>query len=85
MTRVLLLSALIAVLPFTPGIASNASLPSGDDKPQIISDAKTKTVRILVDGKEIVRIDSRGLHVTGDLTYTGTEADTDANANEPRK
>ena len=46
-----------------------------DAKPQIITDEKTNTVRILIGGKEILLIDAKGLHVNGDLTYTGVEVD----------
>jgi hypothetical protein len=40
-----------------------------DKKPQIIIDQKTDTVRVLIDGKEIVTIDAHGLHVNGDIEY----------------
>jgi len=36
---------------------------------------KNNAVHILIDGKEIVLIDAAGLHVHGNLTYTGTESD----------
>ena len=74
MKRTLLLSALLAFLPLAPATASQPA-PSDNSKPEIIADAKTNTVRILIDGKEIVHIDAKGLHVTGDLTYTGAEID----------
>lgn len=69
--------ALTALFLFLSVVSAPASQPahSGDSKPQIIADPKTNTVRILIDGKEIVRIDAAGLHVTGDLTYTGAEID----------
>ncbi len=84
MKRTLLLAVLVLLLHFVPAIASPSS-PSGDSKPQIITDPKTNAVRILIDGKEIVRIDAAGLHVTGDLTYTGTEIDQGTNTAEPSK
>lgn len=84
MKRTLLLSALLAFLPLAPAIASQP-VPSGDSKPQIIADPQTNTVRILIDGKEVVRIDVKGLHVTGDVDYTGTLTDGGPLEDAPRK
>jgi hypothetical protein len=81
MKRILLLSALLAFVPLAPAIATQ----SPDTKPEIITDPKTNTVRIMIDGKEVVRIDANGLHVTGDLTYTGVESDVGTTQAEPRK
>ena len=46
-----------------------------DTKTQIVTDEKTHTMRVLVDGKEVLTIDSEGLHVHGDLDYTGVLTD----------
>ena len=85
MKRTLFLAAALLFLPLAPAIASQPP-HSDDSKPQIITDPKTNTVRILIDGKEILRVDAAGLHVTGDLTYTGTEIGVgNDKAAEPRK
>lgn len=42
----------------------------------IAVDEKSRTVRILAGGKEIARIDADGLHVTGNVSYTGRMTDT---------
>ena len=38
---------------------------------RILVNDKDHTVRILVDGKEILTIDADGLHVQGNVNYTG--------------
>lgn len=45
-------------------------------KPQISTDEKTNTVRILIGGKEVLTIDTKGLHVHGDIDYSGIITDT---------
>jgi hypothetical protein len=45
-------------------------------KPQIITDEKTNTVRVLIGGKEVLTIDAKGLHVHGDIDYSGIITDT---------
>lgn len=44
-------------------------------KPEIITDEKAGVVRVLIAGREILRIDAAGLHVKGDLDYTGVMTD----------
>jgi hypothetical protein len=41
------------------------------EEPRIIMDQKTHTVRILIGGKEIMTVDAGGLHVHGNIDYTG--------------
>lgn len=40
-----------------------------DTKPQIITDEKTNTVRVLIDGKEILTINADGIQINGYVTY----------------
>ena len=47
---------------------------SPQPKPQIITDEKTNTVHIMIDGEDVVTIDSTGLHINGDVTYTGASS-----------
>ena len=51
--------------------------PPHDSKPEIVVDQQANVVRILIDGKEIVVIDAKGLHVKGDVDYTGMLVDTE--------
>lgn len=70
------------------GVSSALSKPSPDaplpalPKPEIITDDKAGSVRILVAGKEIFRVDAYGIHVTGDIDYTGKLTD-DSGAKGP--
>jgi hypothetical protein len=73
----------------TPGIApapqvttatphyekSTSNSKSPPPKPQIITDEKTNTVRVLIGGKEVLTIDAEGLHVRGNIDYTGIITD----------
>lgn len=42
----------------------------GDPGAQLVLDSEKKTVRILIDGKEVGRFEKDGLHVTGFITFT---------------
>ena len=41
-----------------------------------MNDNKNHAVHILIDGKEIVTIDAKGLHVKGDIAYSGLITET---------
>jgi hypothetical protein len=41
-------------------------------KTEVIADEATKTVRIVVDGRDVAVFDSKGLHVDGNIGMTGT-------------
>jgi hypothetical protein len=47
-----------------------------DSKPQIVTDDKNNTVRVLIGGKEVVTIDAKGLHVNGNVDHAGALMDT---------
>jgi hypothetical protein len=52
--------------PATPAPSAIARRATADNtKPQIITDEKTNTVRVLIGGKEILIIDAKGIHVNG--------------------
>ena len=58
--------------------ANGATL--GNQDTQLKVDIKENTVHIVIDGKEILTVDKDGLHVNGNIDYTGTIADiTEAN------
>ncbi len=46
------------------------------DRVEIRSDQAAGTAQILIDGKSIMTVDSKGVHIQGDLEYTGVVADT---------
>ena len=56
-------------------IAKSTSVVPAADRPQIITDDKNNAVLVLIRGKEVLRIDERGLHLNGDLDYTGVMTD----------
>lgn len=87
-----LLSILLCLLFVGPALAGDTLPPpppreevkEGSAKPEIITDEESNTVRILIDGKEILVIDETGVHVRGDLNYSGVITDTSGSApNEP--
>lgn len=55
----------------------------GDGKTALVVDPKDGTVRVLIDGQEKLRIDAAGLHVRGDIVYSGALEDTGAAAAIP--
>lgn len=44
---------------------------------EIVTNTKDGRVSVMIHGKEIVRIDKGGLHLDGDLKYSGGQVDTD--------
>ncbi len=46
------------------------------DKPEIVIDETTNTISVLIGGREILAIDAKGLHVNGNIDYTGALTDT---------
>jgi hypothetical protein len=54
---------ILIAIPLWAGPAKN--------KTEVIADETTKTVRIVVDGKDVAVFDSHGLHVDGDVALTG--------------
>jgi len=58
-----------------PATKAAATPKTAAGKPQIITDEKNNTVRVLINGKEILTIDADGVQVHGNLKYTGYEMD----------
>jgi len=63
------------IIPTAPtGIHAGPSHDSGGDsarqRARIVTDEKTGTVRVEIDGKDVVTIDAGGLHVNGEIDYT---------------
>lgn len=57
--------------------AQATDLPA--EMPQIITDRETKTVKIIIDGREVGRFDKDGLTITGSISYSGTLTDNQGN------
>jgi len=63
--------------PSSPSYAEkDAANDTTSSKTEIITDEKNGVVRILIGGKEVVIIDDKGLHVKGDVNYSGVMTDT---------
>jgi hypothetical protein len=54
----------------TPSAKPVSATVAGDNT-QVITDKKNQIVRVLIGGKEILTIDAEGVHVHGNLDYTG--------------
>ena len=70
----------LLVFEAMPVVASGPDLPAtatpaAAGKTEIVTDEKAHVVRILIDGKEVVAIDAKGLHVDGDVEYSGVTTD----------
>lgn len=80
-TTALILGA-FAILIYTAASANSPAPPSfpitaiGDDSTRLVADPKSHTVSIVIEGREVARFDADGLHVTGNLDYSGTTTDT---------
>ncbi len=59
-----------------PKSSPKSPAPNSPPKPQIITDEKNNVVRVLIGGKEVLTIDAKGLHVHGNLDYSGIITDT---------
>jgi hypothetical protein len=55
--------------------AASSSPPSPPQRVQLIEDQNAGAVRVVVDGKDVARIDANGLHVRGDVAYGGVSLD----------
>lgn len=90
--RFLFVFFLTALLSFPVAAASDtAARETGEVAPSTLGDGKTAlvvdptdgTVRVLIDGQEKLRIDAAGLHVQGDVSYSGMISDSGDSAAEP--
>lgn len=71
-----IIAAFLFVLLASGAAASLAAKPAppaalGGDRTQVLVDQQNDIVHISIDGHDIVTIDKAGLHVKGDVTYTG--------------
>jgi hypothetical protein len=48
--------------------------PTKPGLPEVYTDAKTNTVCFVINGKDILTIGADGIHVDGNIKYTGTAA-----------
>ena len=69
---------LIVFLIFTaPAQAAGPAAPlAAAEATRIETDQKTGAIRFIVDGREVARFERDGLHVRGDVNYSGMTKDT---------
>jgi hypothetical protein len=91
MKRTTILASTLAVFLTLPAYAEDAATTSGEaatktpaKRAELIVDEQAGVIKFVIDGVEKARIDEIGLHVAGDVAYTGTLADTNAIAAEPK-
>jgi hypothetical protein len=58
---------LFGMVPLLSAIYANASTGNTE----VITDAKTQAVSVVIDGKKILVIDANGLRVNGNVEFTG--------------
>jgi hypothetical protein len=76
---ILIFSAILLAAPFVLSAAERSSAtasPQSDPRVRFDTDQKAGFVRVIIDNKEVARIDSAGLHVRNDIEYGGTITDT---------
>ena len=84
--RIILQTWLALCLVISPACAQDLNPPSGNSPATHIGDADThlavdtqnNIIHIMIDGHEVGRFDKNGLHVVGDIEYTGSTTDTTA-------
>jgi hypothetical protein len=54
--------------------AGGGTLPPNNDAPTIVMDKTNHVVRVLIGGKEILTVDAGGVHVHGNIDYSGVSA-----------
>lgn len=64
----------LSVSAFGQGTDASAAQPE-PPRVEIIEDQEAGSVRVLIGGREVLTIDASGLHVNGDINYTGTSTD----------
>ena len=76
-------SVLLLAISIWTAISPAQSQEKAISEPRIISDKESNTVRIFIDDREVVTIDQSGIRINGDLSYTGTLADTSGDGHAP--
>jgi len=70
-------SASTTVTPELGKTASRSAIAQKDaTATRIVIDPKSNTIRFMISGKEVGLFDKTGLHVNGDVTYSGMMIDT---------
>jgi hypothetical protein len=65
--------AIAGVAAILTAVTARAAKPAAT---QVIADDEAGIVLVMVQGTEVARFDARGLHVAGDLSYSGQITDT---------
>ena len=71
--RTILYVAVAVIL--TAFITGNITAKANNTSPAIEIDPQNRLIRFIVDGQDIAIIDAEGMHVFGDITYSGTITD----------
>jgi hypothetical protein len=74
--RLLFVAVCLATFPVSPTLAQDQSSAEPAHKVEIIPDQEAGAVRIVIDGRDVATIDADGLHVAGNIAYTGSLTDT---------
>jgi hypothetical protein len=72
LTILLAVPLVLSAAERTPATAS----PQSDPRVRFDTDQEAGFVRVIIDNREVARIDSAGLHVRNDIEYGGTITDT---------
>jgi hypothetical protein len=66
----------LAAFPLSATLAQDQRGAVPADRVEILTDQDAGAVRIVIDGRDVATIDADGLHVAGNIAYTGIITDT---------
>jgi hypothetical protein len=69
--RQIFLASMLLLISATAYAAGPTPQPTGQEATRIETHQKTGVIRFIVDGKEVARFERDGLHVRGNIAYTG--------------
>lgn len=75
MKRRVAFTGLLLFVFAAPAIAATGTdaVPQTDQQgTQIVTDQKNNIIKVLIGGRDVLTIDARGLHVNGNIAYSGT-------------
>jgi hypothetical protein len=80
--RVIVFSIFVLLIILTPPLTLAIANANVHDRVEIRSNQSAGTVQILIDGKSVMTVDTKGIHVKGDVDYNGTLTDTQGGGHE---
>ena len=66
----------VVLFGMAPLLSASHAAKANARNTQVSTDENTQTVSVVINGKQILVIDGKGLHVTGSIVYDGTIRDT---------